>query len=40
MDLKSSENTTPLVSLSEGTKEKPSDKPAEGYRKKPFKEED
>ncbi len=40
MDLKSSETTTPLVSPSEGTKEKAPDKPAEGYKKKPFKEED
>jgi len=40
MDLKSSENTTPLVSLSEGTKEKPPDKPAEGYKKRPAREED
>jgi hypothetical protein len=40
MDLKSSENTTPLVPLSEGTKEKPPDKPAEGYKKRPAREED
>ena len=40
LDLKSSENTTPLVSLSEGTKEKPPDKPAEGYKKRPAREED
>jgi len=40
IDLKSSENTTALVSLSEGTQEKPPDKPAEGYKKKPAREED
>jgi hypothetical protein len=40
MDLKSSENTTPLVPLNEGTKEKPPDKSAEGYKKRPAREED
>jgi len=40
MDMKSTENTTPLVSLSEGTKEKQPDKPAEGYKKRPAREED
>ncbi|HMB67007.1 MAG TPA: hypothetical protein VKM96_03540 [Candidatus Bathyarchaeia archaeon] len=40
IDLKSSENTTALVSLREGTQEKPPDKPAEGYKKKPTREED
>jgi hypothetical protein len=40
MDLKFSENTTPLVSPSEGKEEKPPDKPAEGYKKKPAREED
>jgi hypothetical protein len=39
-DLKPSETTTPIVPLSEETKEKAAEKPAEGFRKKPFKEED
>src|SRR4029077_1684835 len=38
--LKSSETTTPVVPLAEETKEKAAGKPAEGYRKKPLKEED
>jgi hypothetical protein len=40
VDLKSSETTTPLVSPKEQTKEKPGDKPAEGYKKKSPREED
>jgi hypothetical protein len=40
VNLKSSETTTPLVSPIEETKEKPSDKPVEGYKKKPAREED
>jgi hypothetical protein len=39
-DLKPSETTTPIVPLAEETKEKAAEKPAEGYKKKPFKEED
>ena len=38
--LKLSETTTPIVTLAEETKEKAAEKPAEGYRKKPLKEED
>lgn len=40
VDLKSSETTTPLVSPIEETKEKPGDKPAEGYKKKSPRDED
>jgi len=40
VDPKSSETTTPLVSPIEGTKEKPGDKPAEGYKKKSPPDED
>ena len=40
VDLKSSETTTPLVSPPEETKEKPGDKPAEGYKKKSPRDED
>src|SRR2546428_638163 len=40
VDLKSSETTTPLVSPIEETKEKPGDKPADGYKKKSPREED
>jgi len=39
-DLKPSGSTTPIVPLAEETKEKAAEKPAEGYKKKPFKEED
>jgi hypothetical protein len=39
-DLKPSETTTPIVPLAEETKEKAAEKPAEGYKKRPFKEED
>ncbi len=39
-DLKPSETTTPIVPLAEETKEKAAEKPAEGYKKKPLKEED
>ena len=38
-DLKPSETTTPVVPLADEAKEK-AEKPAEGYRKKPLKEED
>ena len=40
VDLKSSETATPLVSPIEETKEKPDDKPAEGYKKKSPRDED
>jgi len=40
VNLKSSETTTPLVSPIEETKEKPGDKPTEGYKKKSPREED
>jgi len=40
VDLKSSETATPLVSPIEETKEKPGDKPAEGYKKKSPRDED
>jgi len=40
VDLKSSETTTPLVSPIEETKEKPGDKPIEGYKKKLSRDED
>ena len=36
---KPSETTTPIVPLAEETKEKAAEKPAEGYKKKPLKEE-
>jgi len=39
VDQKSSETTTPLVPPVEETKEKPAEKPAEGYRKKTGREE-
>jgi hypothetical protein len=39
-DLKPSGSTSPIVPLPEETKEKAAEKPAEGYKKKPFKEED
>jgi hypothetical protein len=39
-DLKPSGSTTPIVPFAEETKEKAAEKPAEGYKKKPFKEED
>ena len=39
-DLKLSETTTPIVPLAEETKEKAAEKPSEGYKKKPQKEED
>jgi hypothetical protein len=39
-ELKPSETSTPIVSSAEETKEKAAEKPAEGYKKKPFKEED
>jgi hypothetical protein len=38
-DLKPSGSITPIVPLAEETKEKAAEKPAEGYKKKPFKEE-
>lgn len=40
VNLKSSETTTPLVSPIEETKEKPADKPTDGYKKKSSREED
>ncbi|TMI06994.1 hypothetical protein E6H34_09345 [Candidatus Bathyarchaeota archaeon] len=40
VNLKSSDTTTPLVSPIDETKEKPVDKPAEGYKKKSPREED
>ncbi len=39
-DLKPSETTTPIVPLAEETKEKAAEKPAEGYKKKPLKEDE
>jgi hypothetical protein len=39
-DLKPSGSTSPIVPLAEEKKEKGAEKPAEGYKKKPFKEED
>jgi hypothetical protein len=39
-DLKPSGSTSPIVPLAEEKKEKAAEKPAEGYKKKPFKEED
>jgi hypothetical protein len=40
VNLKSSQTTTPLISPIEETKEKPGDKPGDGYKKKPAREED
>lgn len=38
--LKPAETTTPIPSSVEETKEKAADKPADGYKKKPLREED